>query len=528
MKIKHCVFFLLFSFSTFAKIPTELEADFAQAILSVNDQDYSSSLQILDKLIQASPGTLEFLELKANVFKESKQPLKTAEVYKDIIQVQKEAKKQFIEIAPYYFELGLVYFEQQQLQDAITNFRTSARSPTHAGISFFYLGMSYFNIENFFTAEKAFIRVLRSDQNTLFPVAHFYLGQIYFKRKNTSIALEQMAQAQEKAAEILKSKEEPESTKKIALQIYEATKSTLEPINKPRFFANAGLRGEYDSNILALPDKTIENTTTGVSSYKYTLSAGGGYISPPLSFVQIIPSYRFSMNLNSNEKARVYEYVTNTLSLYINRKPLNPLTYGFKFLGVHTFENLGNLTTRFDFEPYSLEGEFGPYIKIPLTSYLDLGLEYNLSIIRYKSLGSDHNDGSSGKNATAHKPQFNLKLKTDSPYLNPNFTAQYRFNLARGSQNVTRSYSFNFDNEMTLLPKLKAFLGFNVSHTQYFKRLPTKRGDRLYGTSLSFNYNLLSNLSVNLGGRWNKNSSNLTEQFSYNKHIIYLGTNYQF
>ena len=59
----------LFMSSATAEVPTQLEPEYAEAVLAFNGKQYGRALKILDELIKLSPRSVEFLEMKALALK---------------------------------------------------------------------------------------------------------------------------------------------------------------------------------------------------------------------------------------------------------------------------------------------------------------------------------------------------------------------------------------------------------------------------------------------------------------------------
>ena len=109
MKNRFKIIFVTVAFLTiithsnlWAEIPTEMEPDYSEAVLSYNSKNYDRALAVLNTLLSKSPNTIEFMELKALTLKGSHRPEQSEEVYLQLIKEKNLPSIMFMQYARPY------------------------------------------------------------------------------------------------------------------------------------------------------------------------------------------------------------------------------------------------------------------------------------------------------------------------------------------------------------------------------------------------------------------------------------------
>ena len=143
-----------------AEVPSKLEPLYAEAVLAYNSADSNRALALINVLQKKIPNSTEILELKALILKPT-QPGRSAEVYKDLIRVKTAEKKPAKEIAPYYFELATMKFQNKEFAEAKAFFLKCSQAKFNSSASEFFLGMISFQTNDFSKAEEHFNTIFR-------------------------------------------------------------------------------------------------------------------------------------------------------------------------------------------------------------------------------------------------------------------------------------------------------------------------------------------------------------------------------
>jgi tetratricopeptide (TPR) repeat protein len=480
-------------------------------------------LKVLDRLISESPRSIEFYELKALTFKSWDKPERAADTYKKLIQL--EAKEN---TPPYYFELAMLAYKKNELQEAIRYFKRCILGKFNVGVSSFFIGMIELKNSNWGAASRFLNRVVKHDTEELKPAAFFYLAQVYFKTKQTARASDALLESITRSKVLLENQNLPAPTRKQIEDLKAAAENALAPLGKNQWFGNVSTILGYDSNFLSLPTESTTLSATDKASSKETLLVSVGWMSSPLKFLQWIPSYRANMNLNNNEKARSYESINQTLSLYINLNAIRPFSYGLKVDGNLSYQNLGLTTTRLKYERYSSDLDLGPYFKIELVPQWVLTAEFFAQTMDYKS--DTGISTASQKGGWIYHPQFTLANENGGGFINPQATLSSKWSQSIGSQYQSRAYSLNLSNTFYWIKDLKSNASVGYSFLHYPKNLPNTRRDHnlsAYG-SLVYSGTLLGldGLSTSLDATYTKNISNLKSSYRYSKWTFNFGLSY--
>ncbi len=504
-----------FSDKIYAKIPSHLEPDYAEAVISYNKKDYQASLKALE--------SVELLELKALALKSSEKNVEAANLYKKLIKLKQTEKAKPEEIAPYTFELGVIEYRKKNYNEAKKYLDYAANHEFNEGAAHFFLGSMAFQAGNWSDAEEHFDEVLSSSAQDLYPVSNFYLGQAYIKMKQTSRATYQFLAAKNSSEDILGDQDSGKESKAIAEKINSATTKVLTPLDKSRFFGSASFLAGYDTNILMIPEES--SSASGKSTGKSVIQGGIGYMSSPLRTYQFVPNLRTSINYNLNKDTQAGEYLSNFFNLYVTRMPLAPLHFGIKVQGSYLLQN-SDTTKRFGLTPYSMGGGGGGFIKYELIDKLKMKVEagYNIDKIPGDNIATDANKRSGSKIDTSVTFNYNQ----GSRFLNPALRVGYTIQTTKGTEYDSNNLSVGFIDNMNLTAKLTSMLGVDLGFINYPNRASGKRSDQSLTGRGSLTYKLTKNWNALGEFSYNKNSSNFPTQYNYKRYVFSVGINYTF
>jgi len=87
--------------------------------------------------------------------------------------------------------LGIALLEAKQFQEAQTQLREAVKRNDSAPTPHMYLGLTLAHFNNFAEAEKELLRAIEVGGNNM-GLAHYYLGGLYWKRREYPRAIEQL------------------------------------------------------------------------------------------------------------------------------------------------------------------------------------------------------------------------------------------------------------------------------------------------------------------------------------------------
>lgn len=507
--------------TSFATVPEALEPDYAEAVLAYNGKNYDRALQVLNELLKQSPDTSEFLELKALTLKTADKPQESAQVYTDLIKAKAKEGKPPKESAPYYFELGIINFKDKKHGPAKDHLQEAIKYDFNTGAAHFFIGMMEFKDGNWSASKEHFNGVLSSNAQDLKPASHFYLAQTNFKLKNASAATQHFNSAISLSDDVIADEKAPKETKQVAIQIRDASKKALAPLDKSQFFGNVALLTAYDSNVLTLPT-SVDTSATGKSSVKEMLQFGLGYMTSPVKTIQLVPNYRGAFNYNFNRNTRSGEYFSNFLSLYVNRKPLNPFTYGLKLEGAYTFQNsVDPETDKGTFRPYSITASIGPYFKTQLSASTQLGGEIFGGPQNYKQDSSTSSDS----RRTGFLTQGRIYVQNDSGsrIWNPTLSFAVSVNNTRGSEYRSKGWTVGLSDQLYLGSDLKLVINTSYAKADYNVRSAGPRNDKTYAVQIASSYKLSRRFTLLSDASYTTNQSNIPDTYAYNRYVFSAG-----
>ncbi len=513
-----------------AEVPPSLESEFAELTYNFKSGQLDEALKLSEQLVLKNPTVFEFQEVRALALKASGKTVEASKVYLDLVKKRwKESKEKQDPtiVAPYYFELGNIRFQEKNIKDAEFYFLKAKQWNFNATVASFYLGNIYAQAERWTEAEDQFQSVVASDVEDLKPTAHFMLAQVSFKLRSSNAGVRNLMWAKYLSQQELDDPSAPESGKAIAKKIFEAADKALTPIDREGFMANLTFLLGYDSNVLSVPSSVASATTTNNGSVKATVMAGAGYSTSPLNTIQLAPSYRLSYNYNFNEATRTGSFLTNTATVYANFFAVHKTSFGLKTEGTLTFQNQPDaVTDKSVYRVYSLQGSFGPYLKQEFRNQWTGNVE--LFFQPSKAFGDKdlaENQRTSGLDVPL---KFTLKQDRGSGMLNPGGVLNLDWNRASGSDYRAKTVGATLMNGVYLNEKIQLNPSLSISQTLYNERESGLRRDKLLLIDCNANYLISEKFTGMADLQWSKNFSNIPETYEYTKWQISAGVNYSF
>lgn len=513
---------------SFSKVPPELEPDYAMALLAFGDRHYSDALLILNELVKEKPDSIEFLELKALVYKAQKDSKNTLATYELLISQQEKKKAPIQKTAPYHFEIGANYFRDQEIKKALPHLRKSIEGGFNLSAAHFFLGIGEMKLKNWEASSIHLEEVTQSRATELIPGAHLYLGQVYFKMKNGPGGMAQFRRAKSSAQKILNNPKSSSKAKKAARRIVDAVENAMRPIDQAKWFGSLALSTAYDSNVLALPHSTSDASATGKSTVKESMQAGIGYMSSPLDWIQYVPSYRASFNYNFNRESRSGEYFSQTLSLFLNRNPLESFGYGLTSSVGATFQNNVDATTdEGTFRILSTTQSVGGYAKIQLRPQWVTGTEISFNPIKNHN-DKDQSTESQKRSGSSWKLRAYIQNERGDRYLNPSFSLTATLLDTDGIDNASDTFDFSLSNASYLTDRLRLSSSLTFQYVDYPKKISARRIDKIITARLAGSYTLASKWTLLSDMSYTDNDSTEESSNSYSQFVFSAGVSYSF
>jgi len=513
-----------------AEVPPTLESEYAELTYNFKSGNLAEALKLSEELMLKNPTVFEFQEVRALALKASGKTAEASKIYLELVKKRwKESKEKQDSaiIAPYYFELGNIRFQEKNNTDAEFYFSKAKEWNFNPIVASFYLGNIYTQTERWTDAEDQFQTVVASDVLDLKPTAHFMLAQVSFKLKSSNAGVRNLMWAKYLSQKEIDDPSAPESGKAIAKKILEASEKALAPIDKSGFTANLTFLLGYDSNVLSVPSSVASASTTNNGSVKATVMAGAGYATSPVETVQFAPSYRLSYNYNFNKLTRTGSFLANTATLYTNLFPIHKTSFGFKTEGTLTFQNQPDaITDKSVYRVYSLLGSFGPYLKQEFRNQWTASAEFFYQPSKvYGDKDLSEYQRTSGKDFPL---KITAKQDRGSGAYNPGATLSLDWNRSVGSDNRAKSVGINLNNAVYLTEKIQLNPSFSLSQTLYNERESGLRRDKLMIFDCNANYLISEKISGMADLQYTKNFSNIEETYQYSKWQISAGANYSF
>ena len=502
-----------------ADILKQQEPKYSLAVIAYNEKKYQESLKILNDLLRDTPGSIEFLELKALALKTAKNDAESASTYESLIQAKSQAGAPEKELAPYQFELGVIRFRNGQKAAALPLFEASARSGFNKAPASFFIGMIHFEAGRNAEAAVGFKVASESGLDEIAAPAAFYLGQAQLKVGESGAASASFVSAKLLARPLAK-----QST--TAKNILEACERILTPLDRAQNFGSIALAVGYDSNVQALPDQTEGVLNINQDTFKALVQAGIGRMSSPTENYQWIPSYRMSYNKNFNSDTREGEFLTQELSLFLNHRPLDPSNYGFKIDLGHTFQNQfdTNSSSSSTFRQFSATSELEAYYRFKWGKRVGVNLSAGAGPqLFFGDLLYARNERRTGLGWSTSS-QFTLT--SQGKWINPGLILGLSGIQTGKTDFESMTRAVLLQNGLLFSDRTKGSVSLGVSETDFNHRQGGKRKDRNFTLGLQMIHLLGSRWSLTADGSVARNISSVSDTYQYFRWTMSTGVSY--
>lgn len=466
-----------------------MEPDYTEALLALHDRDFEKAHRLLDRVLQVEPAQIEARELRALVFKGQDKKPEAAATYRELIASGLKAGRAPDELAPYRFDLGMIEYGQGHRAEAKAQFAEVAQTRINQGPARYFLGMIEFADGKDAEAEEQFELARRSSVPELGPTAQYFTGLLFLRAGQAGLATQSFYRARRDALRLVA------AGSASMKDIVSATDQALKPMDRSSFFGSVTLMAGYDTNVLAVPDSTPENSATGKKSVTQNLSVSTGYMSSPVRDWQLVPSYRISIPYHDNRDARSAEFVSQHLGAYVNREPLAAVNYGVKLGANHTFQNVTVGENRgVKYEPYSLSGELGAFFRYAPSARRTVGAELEWDPIR--NYTDPTTTAANRRSGSSSSLRVYLQEDGRSPWWSPTYAATLKVNAVSGRDQSLISYGISLSNPMKL-PGSAGSLSASVdlSSLDYDDRTTYPRQDTMLNLSLAWSRGLTDRLT---------------------------------
>ncbi len=511
-----------------ADVPSELEPRFADAVLAYRQSQASDALQKLNALLKEAPGTIEFLELKALALKSTKDDRESSKTYAELIRQKLKARAPKKELAPYYFELGLIRFREKDFSKARENLELALAESFNSGPANYFLGMIYFQLGSLDQAAKSFQNAIDSGVSELAPVSYFFMAQVNLKASFPSGAIENFTKAKEISQKILDKTDAPASSKETAKQIFDAATRALDTLDRNTWFGSVALIPGYDSNVLTYPKSIAQSSATDQKTAKIAYQAAIGYATSPIRAFQWVPSYRLVGNYNFNRNSRSGEYATNILSLSGNRRPLERTVFGFRLELPCTFQNQPDSSiANSKYRVLNFGASVGPTFRRQFNSKLTGTAESVWGYLRYPGDPSASSEAIQRSGMTSSS-RAGLAWDNGSRWFNPGFHLSFQNTKTKGNEYKVRTYGASLQNSLNVIENVRLMTGVSASYSHYYARTPSIREDNTIVAFANGLWNLNKKFSITADASYTNNGSNEATTYEYNRVTFAAGLSYNF
>lgn len=518
---KIAVFFITVIFPRFAfsaELPPELEPDYQRAVIAFNSQKYDESLSLLSAILGKVPDADSALELKALNQKAKQLDGEAVKTYELLLKNSSPSQK-----AKYQFEIASLHYRSKRYAQARPLFNASIKNGFNVGASHYFLGMIDYGDKQFWAAESHFRETLEGRTEELKPLAHLYLGIIYYQQAHAMGAIRNLKAARKEAKQWEDSPDT--SLSESGTEIILTTKKLYKNLDQAKWFGNFSLLFQYDSNVTLLPDSVVAGQLVdGKHTFKNIGTGGVGYASSPADWLQVVTSYRAYFNWNYNVSAKNYDFFSHMPSLYLNYKPYEKFVPGLKAEGNYTFQNVGGTQTLFEYFPYSLTGDIGGYGRYEINPHAFVELDGSY---RPKKYYTDPPSGDDQRSGSGYLFRLLGEYSTSSRYLSPSGYVSYEKDQTLGRNWISSTWGFGAANLMKLDDTSTLTASVDILFPHFEQRIPV-REDQTFSTRLLFAHQLTRALALLFDVNYVKNNSTLDSIFAYNRFFGGFGINYSF
>jgi tetratricopeptide (TPR) repeat protein len=486
------------------------EALYSEALIAFHRQQIDDAVRILDQVLASSPNYAEALELRALILKGKGDEAQALEMYQKLLTIRPAGQR-----APYEYELAMIYYHQKNEVAAKLYFEKALRAGFNAMVCRFFLGTIAFNQNNNRYAEYYFSKIAKGANSELKLLALYYLGLVELRTSYPMGASRDLTAALKLAGEL-----PPSPTTE---QISTSVKQVLSPFTKSQIFANATVLGQYNSNISQLPTSLTSSSqsVSGQATGVVNLSGGVGYMTAPLADFQLVSSYHFALNLDSNSETKNYQFVTNTVSLFLNYLPLGQFQTGMKAEANLLFQDnpvdSSNASGSYQYTKYLLGGEIGPYFRYQFSRQIEAEID-----LYFRPQDYFTETGLSGTNVFS---RASIKADYSRNFFNPSAYVEYEHDGTNSNDFVANTVGVGVGNLLKLSPRDFVTPGVDFLDSNY----PDNSLGR-HDLSLAFHVDgvhiMNPHFSILANFVFTRDDSTESDVYSYSQAVVSLGVSY--
>lgn len=500
-----------------AEVPSQLEPQFSEAVLAYNGKNYDLAIKLLDQLLLAAPGTSDFLELMALAYKGTNEIQKSAETYLNLIKSKHAAGGSLKDVAPYFFELGVMSYQAKKFDQARDYLKQSIRGDYNAEAAHFFLGAMAMTEKHWETADDHFSLVTESGPADLQAPAWYYRAQLGAALEDSSATTLAYIEARNASQALLKRSDLAPETRTLLQSIFENSQRALAPLDRTQWFGNVALSGGYDTNVLTSPTSTTSTNPTGAASLKGIFNGGIGVATSPLKDWQVVGSYRLGANYHFNRGVSTGDFLTNNLAVYFNRSPFARTAWGIKLDGALHFQNQGVYTR------YVLGGQGGPYLKRQVGKASWITAE---AFANYQSFAADSVASStSTRSGLSYTGKIGYLRDQGVGAWNPQAFVNGLYDSTSGTDYRAWGAGAGLA-DSAYFGKTSLSLTLSFFLTNYFARTSSVRVDRTYAAELVATHKLSDRFTLVGTVSYTLNSSTDDSSYSYTRLLAVTGINY--
>jgi len=514
--------FWAFLSPTYASVPTQIEPDYAEAILAYHDKDYAQVLRLLSPFLNEETRSEELLEIAALTYKSLGQEKKSEKLYQQIISLLKNRNASAAEVIPYEFELAMFHYRAKRWEEATRIFKRAINLNFNEVPARFFLGVMAIDKKDWETAQASFQRVSQSPNLELALSSHLYLAQVYAGLGSQSRMVNEYVIAHSQARNESRNKERTEEDRVMAGKVYKLADKILKPLKRHTIFGGVGLITSYDTNVFSDAVSVVSSGGSKKVSLKETLQASIGYASPLLDEWQIVLSYRGNGNKNINPETFDAQFVQNEVTLNVNHSPLDASSFGLKLSGLYLFQFRSVSSS---FEPYLAQGSAGPYWKFQFANGWAFGGQANYYFRnQYQDATLSETVHRSGPEAEG---KVNLLWNTHATYFNPMLELSANKRMTKGTEYQSLAYGAEFSNTSYVGSSLQLLLSLAYGKATFDVRPDGPRADTILTGRVAATVGLLKNLQWINDVQIISNTSNV-ELYAFTRNVFSSGLNWSF
>jgi hypothetical protein len=238
----------------------------------------------------------------------------------------------------------------------------------------------------------------------------------------------------------------------------------------------------------------------------------------PIDTLQYVASYRAALNLNTSAATKGYEFMSNTVSLFANYKPLADTNGGFKAEGNYIFQNnpsnAGDPSSSYVFQRYNASAEVGPFIRTATTREVHSELDL---FFRPQTYYMD--DDLSGLAVFA---RASMRADYYSNVFNPFGSLSFEHDNANSNDWKSNALILSLNNLFKVTPIDNATLGLDLQATRY-PVSTLSRYDKTWTVHGTWVHAMNKNFSILADLNYTDNISSIPDSYSYTRAAGDLG-----